>query len=507
MAKRRLQLMMDLADRNSNNSVENNDHNTNNHNLADIISTATIVFGEPEINPVIEIGNNQTQNNLMFQNVHFDNSEMNVVNCDINIEQDNEVLAILLESNIDNLMFQNAHIDNFEVNTVNSNINIEEDNEVLDISLENNIPLYEILTENILKSNDINNENKQMDVENINVNDDVNTIIQSKRNDTLSIKPQPNKWKRITSQRLRMNGQEYIGFQRKGNVVSQDVQRPARNIQPTCESKFCIKAKNRFCQSFDANQRLEIFSTFWNSSWEVKKTFSCNMVTKITSKSSTTGCNDSSRRSNTYTYHLKYKDLPALQVCKKMFLGTLGMNEFMLHSWVNESNHGIPKKSKNMSYDNSGQIIKLSPQNVARRAFFCERLKHLKNWFNSLAKMPSHNCRDRTNRLYLEGPFDSLQEVFICYKKNVLRISLFPSANVFLLNTQKKYEVSIFKPRKDQCDLCSSHENCQVSEEYTKHIALKNRAREEKQKDKTNAEKKSVTVLLSICKQSNNVLQ
>lgn len=121
-----------------------------------------------------------------------------------------------------------------------------------------------------------------------------------------------------------MNGQEYIGFQRKGIVVSQDVQRPARKIQPTCESKFCIKAKNRFCQSFDANQRLEIFSTFWNSSWEAKKTFSCNMVTKVITKSNTTGCNDSSRRSNTYTYHLKYKDLPALQVCKKMFLGTLG---------------------------------------------------------------------------------------------------------------------------------------------------------------------------------------
>jgi len=66
-----------------------------------------------------------------------------------------------------------------------------------------------------------------------------------------------------------------------------------------------------------------------------------------------------------------------------MFLGTLGMNEFMLQSWVNESKHGIPKKSKNISYDKLGQIIKLSQQSMARRAFFCNRLKHLKNWFNS----------------------------------------------------------------------------------------------------------------------------
>lgn len=62
-----------------------------------------------------------------------------------------------------------------------------------------------------------------------------------------------------------------------------------------------------------------------------------------------------SRRSNSYIYNLKYKDLSALHVCKKMFLGTLGINEFMLHNWVNESNHGIPNNSKNtISYDTSG---------------------------------------------------------------------------------------------------------------------------------------------------------
>ncbi|KAL5246401.1 hypothetical protein ACI65C_013809 [Semiaphis heraclei] len=55
----------------------------------------------------------------------------------------------------------------------------------------------------------------------------------------------------------------------------------------------------------------------------------------------------------------------------------------------------------------------------------------------------------------------------------------------------KENKVSIFKPRKDQCDLCSAYENFQVSEEeYAMHIALKNSAREEKQKDKKNAEVK-----------------
>lgn len=68
------------------------------------------------------------------------------------------------------------------------------------------------------------------------------------------------------------------------------------------------------------------------------------MVTKVISKSNTTEDKANSRRSNTFEYNLKYKDLPALQVCKKMFLGSLGINEFMLHSWVNKSNHEIPNK-------------------------------------------------------------------------------------------------------------------------------------------------------------------
>ena len=49
----------------------------------------------------------------------------------------------------------------------------------------------------------------------------------------------------------------------------------------------------------------------------------------------------------------------------------------------------------------------------------------------------------------------------------------------------------IFIPRKDQYDVCSTYKNFQVSEEkYAMHIALKNRVREEKQKDKKYEEEK-----------------
>lgn len=82
------------------------------------------------------------------------------------------------------------------------------------------------------------------------------------------------------------------------------------------------------------------------TTWEEKKTLACSLVNKIKNKRSTKGNSDDSRRGNTYEYNLKYKDFPPVKVCKKMFLGTFGLNENMLHNWIRESNNGLPKNSK-----------------------------------------------------------------------------------------------------------------------------------------------------------------
>lgn len=78
-----------------------------------------------------------------------------------------------------------------------------------------------------------------------------------------------------------MNSEDYIGYQRKGNIVSQNVNRSGRKIQPTRNSKICKKSKNHFCQTFEETQRLEIFSSFWIASWNEKKTFASSMVTQV----------------------------------------------------------------------------------------------------------------------------------------------------------------------------------------------------------------------------------
>ncbi|KAL4152815.1 hypothetical protein QTP88_000648 [Uroleucon formosanum] len=186
-----------------------------------------------------------------------------------------------------------------------------------------------------------------------------------------------------------------------------------------------------------------------------KKIFVIGMVSVVLTKANTTGLGSLSRRTNTYKYFLKHEKFEEpLQVCKLMFLNTLGLNEWMLHNWVRNATHGLPGK---LLSPKSLQLKENLTTNLPKRIVLSKRIDHLQLWFSSLPKMPSHYCRQKTNRLYLEGPF---------------------------FNQQQK-KLSIFIPRKDKCDLCSSYEMKNIDDNVmAEHLAFKNRAREEMNMDK-----------------------
>lgn len=84
----------------------------------------------------------------------------------------------------------------------------------------------------------------------------------------------------------------------------------------------------------------------------------------------------------------------------------------MLHNWIKSSTHGFPKKClKNC--ENSDIV---SPKSVVRRNALATRQNYTDDWFASLAKMPSHYCHKLTERIYLEGPFKDLEEIYYSYK-------------------------------------------------------------------------------------------
>lgn len=146
-----------------------------------------------------------------------------------------------------------------------------------------------------------------------------------------------------------MKGEAYIGFSRIGNVVQQNISRSEHSLLDTCSSNVCLKSKKRFCSDFTEEQRQTIFDNFWNASWEEKETFVLGtaLVTEVKRKTT----EENTRRSKTYNYHLRYKDSLPIQVCKKMYLDTLCLKEWMVLNWVKKSEHGIPQQKQLISIE------------------------------------------------------------------------------------------------------------------------------------------------------------
>lgn len=322
----------------------------------------------------------------------------------------------------------------------------------------------------------------------VNLNKEPNTENRDKKTKNRSVRSEKVKWKRETTKNNRMNGESYVGYKRNGTVVEHNAKKSARVLKNSCTSKRCEKLPNRYCQEFEESRRLKIFKKFWDATWEEKKMFVIGMVSTALTKANTTGLGNLSRRANTYKYFLKHEKFEEpLQVCKLMFLNTLGLNEWMLHNWVKNATHGLPGKllsPKSLQLkENVGDnnLIINSPKRVG----LSKRIDHLQSWFSSLPKMPSHYCRQKTNRLYLEGPFFNKQQVFKAYKQKCNHDNLVPLSICYFYNFMREKKLSIFIPRKDKCDLCSSYEIGNVDDNtMAEHLAFKNRAREEMNLDK-----------------------
>lgn len=71
------------------------------------------------------------------------------------------------------------------------------------------------------------------------------------------------------------------------------------------------------------------------------------------------------------------------------------------------------------------------------------------------------------------------------YTEKCISDQLAPFSKAFFVKFKKENKFSIFKPRKDKCDMCASYEVGQVSEnKIALHIAHKDRAQAEKKLDK-----------------------
>lgn len=177
-----------------------------------------------------------------------------------------------------------------------------------------------------------------------------------------------------------------------------------------------------------------------------------------------------SRRIHSNKFYLSEE---RLRICKKMFLNTLGVKEWVIKKWVKASldvNPVLPEQI--LGSDDK------TPINA--------RMKLLHNFFDSLPKLESHYCRSSTSKLYLELIWESKAHLHKVYsefckaqdeKVKPLSIATF----------HKEFDnkrLSLYRPKKDLCDTCVAFETGNLNEEqYNEHFQLKKEARDEQSRD------------------------
>lgn len=233
----------------------------------------------------------------------------------------------------------------------------------------------------------------------------------------------PLMWKQNQQKQLRMEGKPYISKRKKDGVT---VTKAPRTIGPRCTSGACRRASNRFCADFSEDARNQLFTSFWQCmNWSQRKTYvsglvSCDPVERTRAPWA------KSRRSVSMRYHL-IADRNQRQVCKKMFLSTLGIGEWSVLNWVQSSSEGNPKKQTQRKSSKASEHI------------------FLKEFLNSLPKVSSCSAK-----LYLEPVFSNMSEVYRHYYNHCMEEKTTPLSRQVFCAVFKKMDLGLCDTKKDQ---------------------------------------------------------
>lgn len=269
----------------------------------------------------------------------------------------------------------------------------------------------------------------------------------------------------------REKGKEYKGYKKENGKFVPVVDRQKRTMLPKCNSKVCITAKNRHCSEFDDKFRRKLFDKFWSLTWDMKKTY---VSTLVSIKKTKRPAADQSRRTLTFEYFLK-KDKIALQVCKKTFLNTLGLREFMVRNWCLKAESGM-----HVGTDDIEMPLRKRISNERAAS-----IQSLTDFFNAIPKLESHYCRASTTKLYVEPIYQNKMDLYRVYKIFCLDKKVKPVAASRFKKQMIKHNIAIHAPKKDQCDVCVGYKAGNIEDTvYQLHIQRKTDAREAKAEDK-----------------------
>ncbi|KAL4714224.1 hypothetical protein ACJJTC_009576 [Scirpophaga incertulas] len=308
-------------------------------------------------------------------------------------------------------------------------------------------------------------------------------------NSSVSIKD-----RRQLNQTLRLQGKSYeskLHTAADGSKIS--VRRPERKLKNvSCDHGSKAKSERSFlCGSVNEQARLDVFFYFWSlSSWEAKRSYIIGLVTVRTvtkrRKLSEAATETDKKRNNGIDCYLPRHDGVKVRVCRDFFLATLDIKKDSFTDWIMANK--LTKKTVVVISDNTNESTRktLKSDSVLK-------------WLDVIPKVPSHYCRSSSSRIYVDDSLQSLTKMHAVYSE-------WCQENQFPAVQRKKFceileiqKISIFKPRKDQCDTCVSYKEGNLDEAtYQTHILKKTEARDAKQRAISEASSEHCVVTMDL---------
>ena len=296
-------------------------------------------------------------------------------------------------------------------------------------------------------------------------------------------KIQRDQWIKEKAKALRNSGKCYVSVHSK-KVVEQ------RKMRGKCSEK-CKFA----CKEFTEEDRRGIFDEYWQlGSLERQRAFINSAIRKLQlsyRRVSVTATTTRTPRGPNNGFYLMLNNRE-VRVCKLFFLNTLGICA------------RLGRTVKNKTSPNGFLESECRGKHENHKKYSQELVQSVYDHINSIPRVESHYIRADSEREYIDGEL-TLAEMHRDYENKRKEagkeaVSYGKYSEIF----NYEFNIGFFIPKKDQCDLCTSYENCdddgkkKIQTQYDTHLTQKEFSREEKDRDKERIHKGEENLVMAI---------
>ncbi|XP_072393562.1 uncharacterized protein [Diabrotica undecimpunctata] len=276
-----------------------------------------------------------------------------------------------------------------------------------------------------------------------------------------------NEWKRNVAKTRRSVCLPYI---------TKNVLRDGKSPKPI----HCDKCIYKCTENFAMELRQVICANYWKMDFKRKKDFILSNIQIFTLKRLVKKTQHK-ERSNAKHYFFENGN-EKIRVCRNFFCKTLSISmDVVTHAVINKDCIG--------TFSGDDKRGRHTPINKTRP----ELIQQVKSHIESFPSMESHYSRKSTKRQYLDRNLN-IAKMYSLYlalykEKKWIPVSEITYRRIFC----REYNLSFFKPKKDQCSICSVYQTAkggdkeQHKQKYIDHIERKKARQNAKAKDKERA--------------------